>query len=73
MVSGSLLCLLAGAIPVFSSALKPLVAHDVRHVNSLDRRHLDLGVLSNLERRDLTLGTYSLVVTLPPSDILFTV
>jgi hypothetical protein len=73
MVSQSLLCLLAGVIPVFSSALKPLLAHDVRYVDVPERRHLDIGAFSNLEGRSNTLGTYSLAKTFPANDVMIQV
>jgi hypothetical protein len=73
MVSPSLLCLLAGAIPVFSAALKPLIAHDVRYVGEPERRHLDIGEFSNLEGRDTNLGTFNLAKTFPANDVLIQV
>jgi hypothetical protein len=56
------ICILAGALPVISSALKPLVAYDVDYVGVAQRRHLDLKPFENLEERTspINLGTYSL-------------
>ena len=69
MVSRSLFCLLAAAIPVFSSALKPILAHDVRYVDVPERRHLDLSEFSHLEGRSQNLGTYNLGKTFPANDV----
>ncbi|TVY93132.1 hypothetical protein LAWI1_G002920 [Lachnellula willkommii] len=69
MVSRSLFCLLAAAIPVFSSALKPILAHDVKYVDVPERRHLDLSEFSHLEGRSKNLGTYNLAKTFPANDV----
>ena len=68
-MSRSLLCLLAAAIPVFSSALKPILAHDVRYVDVPERRHLDISEFSHLEGRAKNLGTYNLAKTFPANDV----
>ncbi|TVY37639.1 hypothetical protein LOCC1_G007254 [Lachnellula occidentalis] len=73
MVSSSLFCLLAAAIPVFSSALKPILAHDVRYVDVPERRHLDLNQFSHLEGRTTNLGTYDLSQTFPANDVWFNI
>ncbi|RDL33736.1 uncharacterized protein BP5553_08104 [Venustampulla echinocandica] len=69
----SWLCLLAGAAPVFSSVLKPLVAYDVKYVDVPEKRHIDIDHFSYIEGRNRNLGTVSLAKTFPAKDVLFNV
>lgn len=70
MHSTSFLCLLAGALPVFSAAVQPLVAHEVKYIEPAERRYLDLDSSNSLQQRTTNLGTFSLAHSLPPNDIM---
>ncbi|KAH8659364.1 hypothetical protein BGZ60DRAFT_531269 [Tricladium varicosporioides] len=70
-----LLCLLAGALPVFSkpTALKPLVAYDIKYVDVPQKRHIPIDEFAYIEGRSKNLGTFNLAKTFPAKDVLINV
>lgn len=68
----TLFCLVAGVIPVLSSAIKPYVAREVKYVDVPQPRHIDIydESIAYIEGRSLHLGQFNLAQTIPPGKVL---